>query len=272
MTSTFKPPSLDRLAEVDTSDCEYKDGVVEIEGVISPAGLAGWPHSDDYEVHCFHLSAWRYPGQPVVNKKLTILRPAARDADWSGEYPALSIQRIRVLVSTEETRAICAGKAAQKVDAAGLSEVAEELAKPVVIQTERFGELTLDRSIDWFTGKVIWNGETVELSFNADENLSIATGLEVAGKLWDEQTSWKQKVDDYAVQDLLSAKNDGWLLDDEAPLTPDQFKARMTLQSISIDIDGDFEFWHDDGELFWGHSILIQGSLKEGITQADIPG
>jgi hypothetical protein len=33
--------------------------------------------------------------------------------------------------------------------------------------------------------------------------------------------------------------------------------------------DGAFEFWHNDGDLFWGHSILIVGSLEEGLTDGE---
>ena len=272
MASTFKPPSIDRLTEVESADCEYKEGIVEIEGVVSPSSQCGWPHSDEYDVHCFRFSAWRYPGQPVANKELTILRPVAPDADWFSEYPILSIHRIRVMVSTDESRAIFAGKATQKADPEGLTDIAQELAKPVVITTERFGDLTLDRSIDWFEGEVKWNGEPIRINFHTDETQDISTGLKVAARLFDEQQVWKKKVDDYAVQELLPLKNDNWLDDNESQLTPDQFKSRMTLESISIHPDGEFEFWHDDGDLFWGHSIQISGSLDEGLTQADIPG
>ncbi|MCL4853078.1 MAG: DUF2262 domain-containing protein, partial [Bryobacteraceae bacterium] len=214
----------------------------------------------------------RFPGQPVVRKRLTILRPVDPDGDWFSEYPKLSIHRIKVLVSTDETRAIYAGKSAHEADSNQLADVAEELATPVMIRTQRFGNLTLDRSVDWFEGEVKWNGEPVRITFHTDETQEISAGLKVAERLWSEQTSWKRKVDDYAVQELLPLKNDNWLGDDESPLTPDQFKSRMTLQSISIHRDGNFDFWHDDGGLFWGHSVQISGSLDEGLTQADIPG
>jgi hypothetical protein len=29
---------------------------------------------------------------------------------------------------------------------------------------------------------------------------------------------------------------------------------------------------HDDGDLFWGHSIQVTGTLDEGPTDADISG
>ena len=54
--------------------------------------------------------------------------------------------------------------------------------------------------------------------------------------------------------------------------TEKQFKNRMSLESITVYTDGTFEFWHDDGGLFWGHSILISGDLVKGPIDADIPG
>jgi hypothetical protein len=46
----------------------------------------------------------------------------------------------------------------------------------------------------------------------------------------------------------------------------------MILESIAFEADGDFTFWHDDGEMFRGHSIEVRGNLADGITDADIPG
>lgn len=42
--------------------------------------------------------------------------------------------------------------------------------------------------------------------------------------------------------------------------------------NFEIKPDGQFEFWHNDGDMFYGHSIQISGSLKEGLTDSDIPG
>lgn len=270
--SSFHPPSEDQLANVDSADCEYGKTVVEIEGVVSPSSQGGWPHSDDYDVHCFSLSAWRYPGKPIVNTELTVLRPVDSGGDWFSEYPKLSLHRIRVLLSVDKTRAVFAGKFNETPDRTLLEEIAEELSKPVVINTQRFGDLTLDRSIDWFEGEVNWNGETIRINFHTDGNHDISAGLKVAEKLWGNQEEWKQKVDDYAVKELLPLKNGTWLGEDESPFSAEKFKSRMTLQSISIYPDGLIEFWHDDGDLFWGHSIQISGSIEEGLNRADIPG
>ena len=74
------------------------------------------------------------------------------------------------------------------------------------------------------------------------------------------------------MKELLPLKNETWLEEGESPFSAEKFKSRMMLQSISIYPNGDIEFWHDDGDLFWGHSIQISGSLDEGLSEADIPG
>ena len=83
---------------------------------------------------------------------------------------------------------------------------------------------------------------------------------------------WASKVNDYAAGQLLELKNDNWLDEDESAISREDFLGRMQLNSITVHPEGEFEFWHDDGDLFWGHSILVSGSFTDGITHADIAG
>jgi len=272
VTPIFKPPSIDRLIEVDLADCQYKSGIFEIEGIVSPSSQSASARSDDYDVHFFSFSAWRYPGQPLVNRKLIILRPVNPTSDSFSEYPKLSIHRLRVMISMDESRAILARNSTQKPDTNGLIGIAEELKNPVIVYTERFGDLALDRSVSWFEGEVKWNGEQVRINFNTDEDLDLSASLEVAEKLLDEQEIWKQNVDEYAAKELLPLKNEHWRNESESAITVEQFKSRLSLVSISLNPDGSIEFWHDDGDLFWGHSIHVSGSLDEGLTHAGIMG
>ena len=46
----------------------------------------------------------------------------------------------------------------------------------------------------------------------------------------------------------------------------------MTIESVTVYSDGEFEFWHSDGDLFWGHSIQVSGNLSDGLTDIDTPG
>jgi hypothetical protein len=81
-----------------------------------------------------------------------------------------------------------------------------------------------------------------------------------------------QDVAAFAIDSLLGDKNENWLEDGETPLTRSQFAARMKLVDITIHADGHLEFWHDDDYMFWGHSILVEGTLAGGLTNVDTPG
>jgi hypothetical protein len=96
--------------------------------------------------------------------------------------------------------------------------------------------------------------------------------LEAARRLFAEQAEWHRRVREYAVDRLLPLKNDSWLDEDDEEMSAAEFLSRMRLTSISVDETGDLTFWHDDGDLFWGHAIQVSGSLSNGLTDADIPG
>ena len=63
------------------------------------------------------------------------------------------------------------------------------------------------------------------------------------------------------------------LEDDEefVEITEEKFAERMVLNSIGFDENG-FEVFYDDDDMFWGHSILVDGTLENGIEQAYIAG
>ena len=47
---------------------------------------------------------------------------------------------------------------------------------------------------------------------------------------------------------------------------------RIGLSSVSVHEDGEFEFLYDDGDLFWGHAIQVDGNIQTGLSQASIAG
>jgi hypothetical protein len=112
----------------------------------------------------------------------------------------------------------------------------------------------------------------VTLSLSATQGKDLEKALKAARTLWLAQKGWTKRINDFAVKELLPLKNNNWLGDDEAKFSAKRFKARMTLEAITVLPNGDFDFWHDDGNLFWGHSIQISGSITKGPTHADIPG
>jgi hypothetical protein len=142
----------------------------------------------------------------------------------------------------------------------------------MIISTEQFGELTLDSAFDWFEGSANWNGTTIRLVFPVDEETLDDKALESAQALWVDQVKWKQSIESFATEGLLGIKNDAWIEEDEAEVTAEEFVSRITLEMISVASEGDFEFWYNDGDLFFGHSIVVRGNLELGPIEVCTEG
>lgn len=76
----------------------------------------------------------------------------------------------------------------------------------------------------------------------------------------------------YAAGELVEAKNDAWLDEDEEELTEIDFAGKMTLESVTLDEDGTLTFWYEDGDLFWGHTICVRQSAQGEWLSAEMMG
>ncbi len=146
-----------------------------------------------------------------------------------------------------------------------------ESPQTVSVETERYGTLTLHRYSDRFEGKALWNGSPIEVAFAVSDDVDIASQLKIGDALFDDSSAWAEKVSAYAVQQNLALAND-WQEVGSATITEEEFLRRLQLTSLSIGLDGRFEFYHDDGDLFYGHCIIIGGSLAEGVDDSQLFG
>lgn len=143
---------------------------------------------------------------------------------------------------------------------------AKDIADP------RLGELRYDETLEWWVGTVPGADPSVSLYVSPDDSGDPSSALATGAAICRQFSEWAERVRRYAVEQLLSLKNDSWLDEDEANVTPEQFLSRMQLEGVTAYPDGRFEFMHADGELFWGHAIQVTGNLTDGPTDADIPG
>ena len=61
----------------------------------------------------------------------------------------------------------------------------------------------------------------------------------------------------YAAAEMLDDHNGGdWC--EGAPIDAAEFVRRMTLTDVAFTETGSFEAYYDDGDLFWGHAILVR--------------
>lgn len=246
-------------------------------GVVSPGSGGGWQTDAGWTLS-ITLDSWKTPPGPMKSRPLQIELTTTREQFdiLRDQIDTYSVARFRARVVEDSIIGIPKAEAVEYlgVDDSDpeLNRASQELQKPVIHRDPEFGDLTLDRSVNWYSGDTEWNGVEIKLNLKLEEAADLEPALGAARKLWSDQPGWTQRVNEFAVKELLSLKNESWLDDGDAELTAEMFLDRMTLESITIGPDGDFDFWHDDGDLFWGHSIQVGGSLDGGLKHADIPG
>ena len=155
-----------------------------------------------------------------------------------------------------------------------MKAILEEQKKPVSIWVPELGTFTLNRLVNWFEAEVEWLGQPVRLDIDREEDWDAC--VEQAKALMAGQKGWDEKVRAFAAQELLDQAND-WARDaaeGEEPeeITREQFMERLELDAVQISADGRFEFWFNDGDLFWGHAIHVTGSLDQGPESAQMEG
>ena len=135
-------------------------------------------------------------------------------------------------------------------DCPELQAVLDEYHKPVVIQDQVLGELTLDKDYDAFEGEIQWCGKDVSLSLevNAESKPSWTRARSAAKKLLADCETWDKAMRDLAAKNLTELANN-WLSQDEEnprnpetdPITEEELARRISMTSLNATVtDGSF--------------------------------
>lgn len=256
---------------------QLADAPIEtIAGVVSPLGAGGGADGQsNLWTLTFSFACWHGDQAPIDNRMLTVRMRVTQNKlkklmDKISPYAVLKIQARLI---TDDEVGLPQAELVKLIGVTADPELehrAAKLQEPVTIQDERFGTLTLDRRLDRYDAKADWNGREITLTLETVDGIDVSLALSAAKRLFDEQASWMTRINEFAINKLHGRT---WLEEeDEVELTRDEFLARIKLTSISMGADGHFDFWHDDGELFWGHCIQIYGDLADGLKGIDTPG
>ena len=166
-------------------------------------------------------------------------------------------------------------------DCPELQDVLDEYHKPVVIQDEVLGELTLDKNYGVFEGEIKWCGNDVLLSMevNAESKPSWTRARSAAKKLLADCEIWDKAMRELAANNLTQLANEWLSQDDENarnpetdPITEEEFAWRIRMVNLVVTSGGSFTAYFDCDEMFSDHAVTVYGSLKKGVRDANIEG
>ncbi|MFX1397340.1 MAG: DUF2262 domain-containing protein [Promethearchaeota archaeon] len=141
-------------------------------------------------------------------------------------------------------------------------------------EKEAFDELEYREVSKEYSFWFVKDGEDVEFIMSVDglEEAEVNHLKKQAQEFYAKIDDWIEKAKDFAVSELLTLKNENWLDENENEIKETEFKTRMSLTCVYFSEDEEFEFTFDDGDLFWGHEIVLDGNIEEGFMDADIVG
>lgn len=168
-----------------------------------------------------------------------------------------------------------------------LENLLTEYKKEVSINSEVLGKFILNKDIEQYETEndVEWCGDDIKISLDSeDDDADEMLVLAVAEEFYKNRQEWDRKIREFAAHEMTELAND-WLEseyddDDESDeetetvreITEKEFAERISTCDISFNSNGDFSVFYDDDDMFWGHTIIVQGNVKTGFESAEMFG
>jgi hypothetical protein len=135
------------------------------------------------------------------------------------------------------------------------------------------GKLVLDRGLNWYEGQLNIEGQgTAHIGISLDDVPIPEEAIQRAGVLVPLILASILQAKEFACARLRSLKNESWLEASEKPVTPEDFVQRLSVESLVVYADQSCEIYFKDGDLFWGHTVLVSWNPEEGFHDAGIAG
>ncbi|MDR1464733.1 MAG: DUF2262 domain-containing protein [Oscillospiraceae bacterium] len=160
----------------------------------------------------------------------------------------------------------------KEVQHAGLQAVQEEYRRPVVIADDALGAFTLNKDYGCFEGSVEWFGWkcSAHLEVSADSKATWTKALKALRALYDSRERMDAQWRAFATEQLTELAND-WA-EDDVPITQEDFARRIHLSELAVTSGGSYTAYYHDDDMFAGHVVTIDGSLKQGPQRANMEG
>ncbi|MCT4595465.1 MAG: NADAR domain-containing protein [Anaeromicrobium sp.] len=155
-----------------------------------------------------------------------------------------------------------------------LSWIEDVEEERVTYYDDELGEFRLYGKTGLYAATINWCDNESTLNIYTEDKSELKKFINQYKKSFLNHTEWDAKVKAYACDELLTLKNNVWLDEEEGEvkLTELEFKERMSLDILELHDDNRYTLWYDDGDMFFGHVIVIEGDFENGFTSVQIEG
>jgi hypothetical protein len=244
--------------------------IAEITAAIPPTGVALVQMRGEPAEEVATFDVWRIGEGPLEPLELRLVQEEVGGRLPLGSLRTLSpgtviTTKARVFWSDDGVFGVVAGQARVVAPDTTMAEALERLKSPDTFDDPQLGRLTADPLMGW-VGEARWLGEACDVYIKRRDELTTAHAL------WADQQRWTEDAAQFVAANLLDVKNAAWLDEGQSPVTASEFQEKLKLTGVEIEERGAFVLHFDDGDLFWGHTIVVEGNLKDGLIEAYLAG
>lgn len=152
-----------------------------------------------------------------------------------------------------------------------LNIILEKYLEPVYYKDDEFGDFKLDKSINSFQKNIYWLDNDISILFDNIDEETNKRSINIIRKIFADKKYIDKKLKKYAAENMLEDAN-SWNDDADKPhINEEEFAKLITLESISIQgYEYNITFYFDDGDIFFGHSIIVESDSNFNFTDAYI--
>jgi hypothetical protein len=256
-----------------------KAPMVEIVGVIDASGSGGVKYQGDRQWRFVaNLCAWRCNGGPVRTQPVRLERFVSEGALAAANRRAQAWKTFRCRARLLDAgldggpRALAVRVLPTKGRDTEMEALRKALQVPLYRRVPGIGRVVLDRRSDFWTGRTKWVRSKVLVNLRGDPKNYQKAQLRATGSVIAKAGSWDTRLKRQAAKELLSLKNKSWRRDAEIAVSSKDFQQRLTLECWTMFADGSMEFSFDDGDLFFGHEIVISVDPKGRLGKPELHG
>jgi hypothetical protein len=154
------------------------------------------------------------------------------------------------------------------------NEKYKEKKKPIVknrtVVLPTIGELDYDESLEWYGAKYSDGSTLFDININHTSPKKLETVFEYADKQI--HCQFYKRIILEMEDEMVKLKNEDWLGETEESITIEDFRERISINSIVFYDDCSSAIYCNDGDLFWGHTIQIKVDKEGRYKEVDLVG
>lgn len=239
--------SQDFLAYIDVSSRELKKGEGRLQWLVSEEQQKEF--SSAYPYNFEKMSVYHLKVRELIDKSVP---------EGFIELMGNRLMVVEVLGKTEDER---------------LNEIKEAYLTPVTLSHDKLGDFDLNRQFSCFEGNILWGEEEIEvlLEIDTEDKETWHKALENLAFIIENQEKLDKEWREFSARELTELAND-WAEEEIPLITEEAFAKRLEISSITIDEEGDYTIYYNDDDMFYGHSIEINGNTEKGVKSANMVG